>query len=504
MAYSLKSVWFKDRNKKILLQNENGPCPLLAAANVLLLSSKITLPESSIRNNVASIDDVVNMLAGHALRRNEQRTETITNVSEGDDHAGAEEAAHHINELLTLFPSLQHGMDVNPKFTLGPTGCEYTNGLGAFDIMGVDLVHGWLVDIEQEQEVAKVIGSKSYNELVEMVIRGNEATELREKLAKEITRLLSDDDEKITEEEGQNKEEEEDEEKSEILGPYDTDDQSQIDKEKQLDTKQQELQKHTDIADQGSLVKQFLDSTSHQLTYAGLTELHGHVKEGSLCVFFRNNHFATLTKHEGTLYLLVTDLGYARVQDVIWEKLDDISGDTDLYDSHFSKTPVQSIHPSSAGPNLSPEQLLAQRGQSEADYRLALELSRNDQANPTNTLAEREGDLIAAATELSLLEYNNTSPTETPGGVEEPKQNEESLYAIQMRANEQRDLEVAMRLQAELNAAENSTAQQTTTSAPRSTSNAQTNGVHAVEELEEEDEAEIQTRLVVLFANAFG
>ena len=89
------------------------------------------------------------MLAGHALKRNEQNKETITNTPlSGEEHAGAEEAAaatmeattaHHINELLTLFPSLQHGMDVNPKFTLGPTGCEYTNGLGAFDIMGVDL-----------------------------------------------------------------------------------------------------------------------------------------------------------------------------------------------------------------------------------------------------------------------------------------------------------------------------------------------------------------------------
>ena len=59
---------------------------------------------------------------------------------------------------------------------------------------------------------------------------------------------------------------------------------------------QQEVQKHTEIANQGSLVKQFLDTTSHQLTYVGLTELHSHVKEGSLCVFFRNNHFATLTK----------------------------------------------------------------------------------------------------------------------------------------------------------------------------------------------------------------
>ena len=55
-------------------------------------------------------------------------------------------SSYHIDELLKLFPSLQYGMDVNPKFTIGPTGVEYTKELSAFDLMGVELVHGWLID----------------------------------------------------------------------------------------------------------------------------------------------------------------------------------------------------------------------------------------------------------------------------------------------------------------------------------------------------------------------
>jgi hypothetical protein len=35
-------------------------------------------------------------------------------------------------------------------------------------------------------------------------------------------------------------------------------------------------------------------------------ELYNHVAPDSLCLF-RNNHFCTMTKHEGVLYLLVTD-----------------------------------------------------------------------------------------------------------------------------------------------------------------------------------------------------
>ena len=46
-------------------------------------------------------------------------------------------------------------------------------------------------------------------------------------------------------------------------------------------------------------------------------------------VFFRNNHFSALTKHDGQLFLLVTDLGY-RKEAVVWERLDDVTGDVEF------------------------------------------------------------------------------------------------------------------------------------------------------------------------------
>jgi hypothetical protein len=40
-------------------------------------------------------------------------------------------------------------------------------------------------------------------------------------------------------------------------------------------------------------------------------------------VFFRNNHFSVLHKHNGSLFLLVTDVGYQDTP-VVWEKLDQV------------------------------------------------------------------------------------------------------------------------------------------------------------------------------------
>jgi hypothetical protein len=120
----------------------------------------------------------------------------------------------------------------------------------------------------------------------------------------------------------------------------------------------------------------------------------------------------------GLLYLLVTDLGYANTPDIVWEKLDVIDGDTDLVNSHFFQAGNQGSVKDSylVGPTLSPEQMLAQASQSDADYHLALHLgmhdgdpsSANSRAN-SSALDDEEGKLMAAATEESLRSYHGIS-----------------------------------------------------------------------------------------------
>ena len=128
------------------------------------------------------------------------------------------------------------------------------------------------------------------------------------------------------------------------------------------------------------LGEQFLESTASQLTYHGLCELNTTVKEGELCVFFRNNHFSTLFKRkvtygslaslprpyltpslppslpppslppslspslppslpsslppsQGQLLLLVTDHGFVNEYGHVWQTLSDIDGDGDFMDA---------------------------------------------------------------------------------------------------------------------------------------------------------------------------
>eukprot|EP00804_Cyclotella_cryptica_P007527 CCRYP_010632-RA/>CCRYP_010632-RA protein AED:0.00 eAED:0.00 QI:564/-1/1/1/-1/1/1/419/488 len=400
------------------------------------------------------------MLADHAITRNSTQSSPTTNLT--NDIPSPSHHEYQLNEALSLLPHLQHGMDVNPKFTAGPTGMEYTHNLAALDSLGVELVHGWLVD-PQDGETWSAVGNRSYNELIELVIWGKEAREevgrcreliLRKEAClvalekggvlecgsgeeKQQSHVSSGNDANVAlssfamNEKDSSTENPENDEKDnpinhapltekempnqsdEVTLETETDDNANDTKvplssctahekdtpaenpenddkgnptnhaplsNEETSTLQDEIaalrskiSSHSDLLSQSEIIHDFLTTTSHQLTYHGLEQLHTHLSEDALCVFFRNNHFATLTKHNGILYLLVTDLGYAHTPEIVWEKLDVIDGDTEYANEFFCRpNRREELVPE---PTTSPEWLLAQRGQTEKDYQLALALS---------------------------------------------------------------------------------------------------------------------------------
>uniref|UniRef100_A0A8C5MI35 Ubiquitin carboxyl-terminal hydrolase n=1 Tax=Leptobrachium leishanense TaxID=445787 RepID=A0A8C5MI35_9ANUR len=95
----------------------------------------------------------------------------------------------------------------------------------------------------------------------------------------------------------------------------------------------------SELVSEGFIAEQFLSGTATQLTYHGLSELTTSLQEGELCVFFRNNHFSTMTKYKGLLYLLVTDQGFLTEENIVWESLDNVDGDGNFCDSEFHLRP---------------------------------------------------------------------------------------------------------------------------------------------------------------------
>ena len=511
-AHRIKSISFLGSPRHILLQNKNGPCPLLAAANALLLRRTITLPGRCISAGEISIDDVINLLAERAVARtgehcalaatrasastsistdgngdenaDERKPVTATAPSQDDSGDGtsssnegieadlfyssadapsssesappaaapkeadlspraaaAIHAQHHLHEVLSLFPSLQYGLDVNPKFTAGPTGVEYTSNLTCFDLLGIELVHGWLLD-PQDVETVSVVGDKTYNELVELVIRGNEAGEEVERLGKMIaakeagveiaiplvpgSTSMADSSETTTGDATKANPESTEKSDEPSAAAFDNNTPPQ---QISIEKLRERHRGKSNAAHEGHVVNSFLTSTSHQLTYHGLAELHNHLSNHSLCVFFRNNHFATLTKEDDALFLLVTDLGYANVPEVVWEKLDAIDGATTLFDEYFAVPEPRTSMGATAGPTLSSEEIAGQGGQVDADHQLALQLSKHSGGsglggtssapNTKGTREEQEGRLVAAATEASIQDWHNSRSKEQSQGSAE-------------------------------------------------------------------------------------
>lgn len=103
--FRLKAIGFGGRNVPILAQNENGPCPLLAIANVLLLRGSIEIHPD--RPQV-SYEELVELVGDYLLTSNQHAS------------ASAELSANHaqnLSDCMAMFPTLRRGLDINVRFT---------------------------------------------------------------------------------------------------------------------------------------------------------------------------------------------------------------------------------------------------------------------------------------------------------------------------------------------------------------------------------------------------
>lgn len=155
MSFKTKVVEFFGKKRTIFLQNDNGPCPLLAICNYLslegLLNYKRTVTEVSQERLLAQVAE---------------RIIVWNNSSSDNESAGYKEnQERNIADAMDLLPKLTTGIDVNVKFRrIGDF--EFTPACAIFDLLGIPLYHGWILD-PWDRETANAIGSKSYNALTE-------------------------------------------------------------------------------------------------------------------------------------------------------------------------------------------------------------------------------------------------------------------------------------------------------------------------------------------------
>ncbi|KAM6294228.1 LOW QUALITY PROTEIN: ubiquitin carboxyl-terminal hydrolase MINDY-1 [Aegotheles albertisi] len=326
--YSVKWISWKGERTPVVTQSENGPCPLLAIMNILLLQWKVKLPP---QKEVITAEELMAHLG-----------DCILSTQPREPSEGLQlNFQQNINDSMTVLPKLATGLDVNVRFT-GVSDFEYTPECIVFDLLNVPLYHGWLVD-PQSPEVVQAVGKLSYNQLVEKIITCKQASD-------------------------------------------------------------------SSLVSEGLVAEQFLESTASQLTFHGLCELTAAVKEGELSVFFRNNHFSTMTKHKGHLYLLVTDQGFLQEEGVVWESLHSVDGDSSFCDTEFHLSHA----PGKGGATAAPPDPRLQQRQVDQDYMIALSLQGGQ--DPPAALSDLE-----LARQLQHEEYPPPAPPAPPAPADPPQ-----------------------------------------------------------------------------------
>jgi hypothetical protein len=198
-----------------------------------------------------------------------------------------------VTDLYAFLVTLHTGMNVNPRFfPSAPTNLahdpqrstpeleeaipgtfEETREMKLYGTFSIPLIHGWLPPKSSPAYAALARSAPTYEDAQNLMFREEE---LEEKL------------------------------QSEGLG---FEDQATLE----------------DI----STIKAFFLSSATQLTEFGLETIQKSLAPGSVAILFRNDHFSTLYKHpeSGQVLHLVTDMGYAGHEEVVWESLADVTGE---------------------------------------------------------------------------------------------------------------------------------------------------------------------------------
>jgi len=138
-----------------------------------------------------STERVITLLADHILERDQSVNKKKKNIFffflyfflkklSDEDRINYE---RNVQDALGVLEKLKTGLDVNLKFN-GVDQFEYTRECIIFDLLNIQLYHGWVID-PQDIELRTIVtaDAPSYNQLVEKMIRQRNSE--REELVRE-------------------------------------------------------------------------------------------------------------------------------------------------------------------------------------------------------------------------------------------------------------------------------------------------------------------------------
>jgi len=410
--YQIKHIRWHDVNKPgirtspILTQNLNGPCPLLALVNALVLSTPSGI-ETALVETLRTREQVSLGLLLDAV---------FDELMSGRRGEAAQELPD-VSDLYKFLLTLHTGLNVNPMFvpdtegvnasampisqSYGRTGSfENTADMKLYRTFNVPLLHGWLPESNSEAHASFSRVAKSY-ETSQYVQFQEEELDAKLQSGESLTA--------------------------------------------------DEQQMFTDIHS----IKEFLNRWPTQLTDHGLQVMRESIEPGQVAILFRNDHFSTLFKDPRTnkLLTLVTDQGYSSHDEIVWESLVDVNGQgSELFSGDFrpvgnaSASPQQSNQEpslidtgdnqgwttvqgrrsnqqSTASPGTTqatePTQELSRAEQEDHDLALALQLQEEEEDRERRENAQRQRDNQASANTIQAQSQRpNTNNRRTSQGQE--------------------------------------------------------------------------------------
>ncbi|CAI2350209.1 unnamed protein product [Caenorhabditis sp. 36 PRJEB53466] len=148
--FKTKKIRFGPLEYQIVTQNLNGPCPLIAIVNALVLKGKIEIPSKPLVTSKELLTHLTNIILSRTPSSNAPE---IVEIFE-----------NNLRDVLNIIDTIVNGLDVNVKFS-GVDQFEFTPALSLFDLVVVNLYHVWLPD-PQFRVVYDLVKNLNYNELV--------------------------------------------------------------------------------------------------------------------------------------------------------------------------------------------------------------------------------------------------------------------------------------------------------------------------------------------------